>query len=73
MLTITGSLTKTKVEHTESALPASIPVPSRREAIEALGHVQNMVSNQLSSMLVDGEKVVIEHEFEILRRFVLTR
>ena len=73
MLTITGRLTKTKVEYTEPTLPAAIPMPSRREAIEGLEIVQKLVQNREESVLADNEVVTISDAFETLRRFVLTR
>jgi len=73
MLSIIGKGRNMIVEHTEPALPAAVPVPSKRDALEALGHVQTMVRGNAKSCLVDGEVINIEDEFEILRRFVLTR
>jgi len=73
MLSIIGRGRNVSVEHTEPALPAAVPVPSKRDALEALGHVQAMVRGKNRSMLVDGEVINISDEFEILRRFVLTR
>ena len=73
MLTIVGTLTQTKVEHTEPALPASVPVPSRREAIEALGIIQKLTKEGMKSVLIDNEVITVENAFETLRRFVVTR
>ena len=73
MLSIVGKLTKTRVEHTEPALPASVPVPSRREAIEALGIIQKLTKEGMKSVLMDNEVVTIDNAFETLRRFVVTR
>lgn len=73
MLAIVGTLTKTRVEHTEPALPAAVLVPNRREAIEALQYVQQMSRTGSKSVLVDGEVVNADTAIDVLRRFVLTR
>lgn len=60
--------------HENAALPASTRAPSKREAIEALGHAQAMVRHHRArSLLIDGEVVTPAQCFDILRRFILTR
>jgi hypothetical protein len=73
MLEIIGEGTKTTVVHRDSLLPQSELVPSKREALEALGAVQAMVQRKMDSVLIDNEQVTLADAFEVLRRFVLTR
>lgn len=71
-LKITGELTSTIVEHTGAAIPASTPVPSKREAIEALGLIASLTHRNVAG-IVDNELVTVQEALETLRRFIATR
>jgi len=71
-LKITGELTSTTVEHTDGLLPAAIPVPAKREALEALGLVSSLIKRN-QGVIIDGQIVPLSAALETLRRFILTR
>ena len=71
-LKLTGEHTSTIVEHYGAALPAGVPVPSNREAIEALGLISSLVKRNATAV-VDGELVPLSAALDVIRRFILTR
>lgn len=73
MLQINHAGTNTKVIHEDPVLPSDTKVPSRREAIEALGMLQRMIKDDERSLLVNNETITSTQMFDIIRRFVLTR
>lgn len=72
-LTLVGTGTQIKPVFVGETLPANTPVPSRREAVEALGIVQKLATQHHSAVLIDGTPVTWEQAFDCLRRFILTR
>lgn len=73
MLQINHAGTNTKVIHEDPVLSSDTKVPSRREAIEALGLLQRMIKDDERSLLVNNEKITSVQMFDVIRRFVLTR
>lgn len=74
-LQIVHAGTKTRVEYVDPVLPVAVAVPSKREAIEALGNVQSFLVSMFpnAAVLVDGEKRDAALDFDVLRRYILTR
>jgi len=54
-------------------LPSSARVPSKREAISALGILERLTKTQANAVLQDNEVVTWDSAFSTLRRYVLTR
>jgi hypothetical protein len=50
-----------------------MPVPSRREAIEALGIIQRLTQTHDDAALVNRELISWTQCMDTLRRFILTR
>lgn len=73
MLQIIHAGAGTHVKHTDPAIITTELVPSRREAIEALGKVEGMIKTSKASISVNCEIQTIDEMFDVLRRFVLTR
>lgn len=73
MLIINEDGVNTKVVHTEPALPANTLVPSKREAIAALGQLQRLSQSSARGLLVDGKVLSKASMFNVLRCFILTR
>jgi hypothetical protein len=67
MLEIVGTLTATRVEHREAALPVSYHVPNRRQALEALDIIQGKQAHSEASV------VTMQDAVDVIHRFVLTR
>ena len=72
-IVIQGTGTSTKPVLIEPTLPANTLVPSRREAVEALGHIQRLATQHDHAVLVDGSTITWDQCFDTVRRFVLTR
>lgn len=72
-LTLVGTGTQIKPIFVGETLPANTPVPSRREAVEALGIVQKLATQHHDAVLVDGAPMTWDQAFDCLRRFILTR
>lgn len=72
-LVIVGTGTDTRPEFTGETLPSSARVPSKREAISALGILERMVKTQTKAVLQDNEVLTWDQAFSTLRRYVLTR
>lgn len=67
-LRIVGDLTKTHVRYDEPTLPASIRVPSRREALEALQHFQHLVAAPAATA-----PSALAGALTTIHRFIMTR
>lgn len=72
-LTIEGQGTSTKSVFREGVLPVDTPVPSRLEAIEALGIMQRLSRTRDNTVLIDQGLVSWDQCADTLRRFILTR
>lgn len=72
-LVIVGTGTNTRPEFTGETLPSSARVPSKREAISALGILERLTKTQANAVLQDNEVVTRDSAFSTLRRYVLTR
>lgn len=72
-IAITGTGNSIKPVFVGETLEANTLVPSRREAVEALGIIQKLTKQHDHSVLVDSAPVTWEQAIDTLRRFVLTR
>jgi hypothetical protein len=70
---IEGKGTATRAVFQGETLPTSTRVPSKREAVEALGIIQRLTTTHDHAVLVDGEPITWEAAVETLRRYILTR
>lgn len=72
-LVIVGTGTNTRPEFTGETLPSSARVPSKREALSALGILERLTKTQANAVFQDNEVVTRDSAFSTLRRYVLTR
>jgi hypothetical protein len=70
---IEGKGTATRAVFQGETLPASTLVPSKREAIEALGIIERLTRSHDDAVLVDGTPVTWAQSIKTLRNYILTR